>query len=288
MSETQEQDTPQEVANEVVTPAPETTPDAPAVAPAEEKQQERLVESALEAKHSDALPLSPIETSAPVNAESENKNTNKHQGRRGLRRGNSGRGNRGGKNAAQGVGIVENPQDVKETLSGKFVDGYQKDKEFRPRREKAKPEVAAKSNDAVSAEPQAKGWCPPEAQEASRRRHPQSNTNANRGKLIIEPAPIPVQEKDPSIWQKFKAKILAIFGLDKKKKKHDKKRHGGKYRNKHGKKFQGKGGEFRKGDRNGKQEFRGGNRRNRHNRGPRPGNSGARPHQNSGGNTPAA
>lgn len=282
MSEIQNQDDaprPEPAENVVIPPAPETAGAPEISAPAEEKH-ERLVESELEASLCDVLPLSPIEASAPA-AETDGENANgKKHGRRGLRRGNSGRGSRDGKNPAQSVGIVENPGEATETLSGKFVDGYDKDKEFRrarERREKA-AEIAARGN----AEPSAQGWCLTESGDRPSRRHPQSNTNSNRTKLIIEPAPIPEQEKDPSFWQKFKAKILSIFGLDKKKKK-DKHRRGGKYRNRHGKKFRdGKnGGEFRKdGNRGGGNGgFRGGNRRNRHNRGPRPGNSGARPQQ---------
>ena len=288
MSEEQNQDAPLSEEKAVISPAPETpvspeiAPEAPApaeAAPAEEKQ-ERLVESSLEASHSEVLPLSPIAASASETAVPAEKGNEKKNARRGLRRGNSGRGNRNGKNAAQSVGVVENPNEVKETLSGKFVDGYEKDKEFRRARERRE-----KAESAQSEAPAAHGWELKDANtEAARRRHPQSNTNANRAKLIIEPAPIPEQEKDPSFWQKFKAKVLAIFGLDKKKKKHDKKRRGGKYRNKQGKKFHGKGGQD---DRNGKRDFRGGNRRGRHNRGPRSGNSGARP-QNGGNNTPAA
>lgn len=271
MSETQNQDAPLPEEKAVIPPATEA-PAAPEPAPAEEKQ-ERLVESALESSHSEVLPLSPIEASASESAPVEKGGEKKH-GRRGLRRGNAGRGKRDGKNAAQSVGVVENPSEVKETLSGKFVDGYEKDKEFRRARER---QDAVKNAET----PAAQGWELKEPSESGRRRHPQSNTNSNRAKLIIEPAPIPEQEKDPSFWQKFKTKILSIFGLNKKKKKNDKKRHGGKYRNKHGKKFHGKG------DRNGNRDFRGGNRRGRHNRGPRPGNSGARP-QNGGNNTPAA
>ena len=283
MSETQNQDAPQTepAENAVPTPAPENAGAPEVSAPAEEKH-ERLVESKLEASLSDVLPLSPIETAAPEAGRGEDAGRRKH-GRRGLRRGNSGRGSREGKNPSQSVGVVENPGEATETLSGKFVDGYDKDKEFRKareRREKA-AEIAARAD----AAPAAQGWCLTESSKTPPRRHPQSNTNANRAKLIIEPAPIPEQEKDPSFWQKFKAKILSIFGLDKKKKK-DKNRRGGRNRNRHGKKFRdgnrNGGGEFRKdGNRNG--EFRGGNRRNRHNRGPRPGNSGARP-QNNGGN----
>ncbi len=279
MSETQNQDAPQQESaeNSVIPPAPENAGAPEVSAPAEEKH-ERLVESELEASLSAVLPLSPIEASSPAASDGENANVKKH-GRRGLRRGNSGRGSRDGKNPAQSVGIVENPGEATETLSGKFVDGYDKDKDFRrarERREKA-AEIAARAD----ATPAAQGWCLTESGESAPRRHPQSNTNSNHTKLIIEPAPIPEQEKDPSFWQKFKAKILSIFGLDKKKKK-DKNRRGGKYRNRHGKKFRDgkKGGDFRKdGNHGGNGGFRGGNRRNRHNRGPRPGNSGARPQQ---------
>ncbi len=277
MTEEQKQDAPQSAESAVIPPAPEMSV-APESAPAEEQKQERLVESSLEAAHSDALPLSPIDAPVEESAVAPEKSTEQKQGRRGLRRGNSGRGRRDGKKAAQSVGIVENPGEVKETLSGKFVDGYEKDKEFRRTRERREKTEAAVREDV----PAAQGWCLKDAPEGARRRHPQSNTNSNRAKLIIEPAPIPEQEKDPSFWQKFKAKILSIFGLNKKKKKHDKKRRGGKYRNKHGKNFQGG-----KNERNGNRDFRGGNRRGRHHRGPRPGNSGARP-QNGGNNTPAA
>lgn len=280
MTEEQKQDAPQAADPVVIPPAAEVpAASAPESAPAEEQKQERLVDSSLEASHSEALPLSPISASAEESASVAGKNSDKKHGRRGLRRGNSGRGRRDGNAAAaQSVGIVENPGEVKETLSGKFVDGYEKDKE--PRRARERREKT--ENPSKEESPSAQGWCLKETPEAVRRRHPQSNTNSNRAKLIIEPAPIPEQEKDPSFWQKFKAKILSIFGLNKKKKKHDKKRRGGKFRNKHGKNFQGG-----KNDHSGKRDFRGGNRRGRHHRGPRSGNSGARP-QVGGNNSSAA
>lgn len=288
MSETQNQDAPQPEPAEpagAVSPAPEAAP-APAAAPAEEKH-ERLAESDLEASLSDVLPLSPIENGAPETASGENAAERKH-GRRGLRRGNAGRRGNGKNAAAHSVGIVENPGDAKESLSGKFVDGYDKDKEFRRARERR--EKAAEAAARAEAAPQAQGWELREepVPEALRRRHPQSNAGGNRTKLIIEPAPIPEQEKDPSVWQKFKAKILAIFGLNKKKKK--KNRRGGKNRSRKGKKFNGQGDGARKENRDGNagREFRGGNRRSRRGRGPRPGNSGARPHNGGNGNPPAA
>lgn len=280
MTEEQKQDAPRTADMVVIPPATETPAAlASESAPAEEQKQERLVESALEASHSEVLPLSPISAPAEESLPVGGKNSDKKHGRRGLRRGNSGRGHRDGNaNTTQAVGIVENPGDVKETLSGKFVDGYEKDKEPRRARERREKTEIPPKGESQSAQ----GWCLKEASEVVRRRHPQSNTNANRAKLIIAPAPIPEQEKDPSFWQKFKAKILSVFGLNKKKKKHDKKRRGGKFRNKHGKNFQGG-----KNDHGGKRDFRGGNRRGRHHRGPRSGNSGARP-QGGGNSSPTA
>lgn len=306
-------------------PAAEAAPEAPAASvpaeaaqevPAEEKHEQRLAESALEAAHSNVLPLTPIETAAPETAAKQN-GDRKH-GHRGLRRGNAGRGNHHDANAAaHSVGIVENPKDAKESLSGKFVDGYEKDKEFRRAREKreaaaasaheksAAPAGTAAAN--VPESPAAPGWCltePAPANSAAgatdplRRRNLQASAGASRGKLYIEPAPIPEQEKDPSLWQRFKAKLLSLFGLNKKKNKDGKKRRRGNKNGNggNGKSFPpkngaGKGGEFRKGDRgNDKRgEFRGGNRRGRRGRGRRGGNSGARPQsQNGGGSAPAA
>ena len=280
MTEEQKQDAPQTADPVVIPPAAEASAAlAPESAPAEEQKQERLVESSLEASHSEALPLSPVVAGTEEVAPATGKNTDNKYARRGLRRGNSGRGRRDGNaNMAQSVGVVENPGEVRETLSGKFVDGYEKEKAPRRARERREKTEISPKGDSQGAQ----GWCLKEASESVRRRHPQSNTNSNRAKLRIEPAPIPEQEKDPSFWQKFKAKILSIFGLDKKKKKHDKKRRGGKFRNKHGKNFQGG-----KNDHGGKRDFRGGNRRGRHHRGPRPGKSGARP-QGGGSSSPTA
>lgn len=281
MPDIQNQDAaPQPAENDRVETTPQITEKEETAAPVKGEKQERLVESSLEASLSNVLPLSPIETEKKPAAE---QNSNKGNQHRGLRRGNNGRnGKRGNENAnRQSLGVVENPSDAKESLSGKFVDGYEKDSDFRRARERR--EVAAS---VAEKKPAAQGWCLTDSDDPHCR-HPQSNTNTPRAKLIIEPVPIPEQEKDPSVWQKFKAKILSIFGLDKKKKR-NKNRKGGKFRkNKNGKKFYGKGGDFRRNDENnGNREFRG-NRRRRHRRGRGNNNSGARP-QNNGGNKPSA
>lgn len=286
MSDTQTQgDAPQTAENLAANDAAQT-PTAPA-APAEEQQKpERLVDSSLEASHSDVLPLSPIESETkPVNG---NEKSAEKQQRHGLRRGNAGRSGNRDVNKSSGPGIVENPGDVKETLSGKFVNGYDKDKEFRRAREQRRDAAIAREDAAAA---HAQGWCLTGSDDPHCR-HPQSNSNAGRGnKLIIEPAPIPEQEKDPSVWQKFKAKILAIFGLGKKR-KNDKNRRNGKFRHdKNGKKFYGDKNGFRRDGKNngGNRDFRGGKRHGRNRNRGRHNNSGARPQQNGGGNnTPAA
>jgi len=283
MTEIQNQDdAPQAAENAAVDSTPQVPSTQEPAPVAEEKKQERLVESSLESSLSNVLPLSPIETEKKPAAE---QNPRKGNGRHGLRRGNAGRnGNRDGKNAqGSNLGVVENPSEAKETLSGKFVDGYEKDADFRRARERRE-----NAQNAEKSKPAAQGWCLTGSDDPHCR-HPQSNTNSARGKLIIEPVPIPDQEKDPSVWQKLKAKILSIFGLDKKK-KHDKKRKGGKFRHgKNGKKFYDKGGDFRRNDGNGgNRDFRGnGNRRRRQRRGRGNNNSGTRP-QNNGGNKPSA
>lgn len=288
---------------EVAAPAPEVQQEEKS----EANNEQRLVNSALEASLSEVLPLSPIETAGKEPATAR-ENAEKKHGRHGLRRGNVGRNNRrGGKAAEPSVGIVENPKEATESLSGKFVDGYDKDKEFRHAREKREAAVAARVEGAA---PAAKGWCltepalahsAPGATDATRdmatrRRYPQSNSGAaNRPKLIIEPSPIPEQEKDPSLWQRLKAKLLALFGL-KKKENSEKRRRGGNAggnnRNGGGKSFPPRNGNFRnKGDRGNEKrgEFRGGNsRRRRGGRGRRGGNSGARPAAQNGGGASAA
>ncbi len=318
MPEIQNQDAPQNVAeNDVESPAVASVPTevsaqpqpvsqeetksegATSVAPetpsaTESKHHERLVESSLEASHSEVLPLSPIETGAPASAETATtkgadvRGGEKNKRHGGLRRGNAGWRHSRDNRTGQSVGIVENAQDAKETLSGKFVDGYDKEKEFRRARElrenQGKPAEATAD---PLASPRAQGWALTEKSLDPSRRHPQSNAKSSRGKLIIEPVPIPEQEKDPSFWQKFKAKILSIFGLKKKADKKGKnRRRGGKYRNKHGYKYFNNKDDASRG--NGfKKDFRGGNRKNRRERGARGGNSGARP-QNNAGTPPSA
>lgn len=240
---------------------PEVSTPAPVVQEAEmpqipeektEKPHVGLAESALEASHSTVLPLSPIGGDAEKNV--GNKSEKKSGGRHGLRRGASGKK---GKNngASASVGLIENPNQFTETLSGTGP----KPREHRRERSEEQPSnapEAAKSETADVAEKieearQGGEWRIREKREKNFR-HPQSNAGVARPKLIIEPAPIPVQEEEPSFWQKLKARIFAFFKISKKKKKHNRgKKHGGKFR---GDRPQGKK-DFRNHGRDGKKNF---------------------------------
>ena len=163
-----------------------------------------LAEASLESSLSDVLPLSPIAGSEPAANEAKREKKNE---RRGLRRGNSGNGkSKAGNSASGNVGVVENPAEFKETLSG---TGPKPRREREPRRENGKPfDVAAAAAATVSPEKTApavevkpgSGWSIEEKKERNYRRN-QPNAGANnRPKLFIEPAPIPEQEAEPSFW----------------------------------------------------------------------------------------
>lgn len=209
-----------------------------------EKPQGVLAESDLESSHSDVLPLSQIGSVADQST--TGKSEKKSGGRHGLRRGASGQKNKSG-NASASVGLIEKPEQFKETLSG---TGLKPRESRRPRSENT---TSAVENVAEKIEGVRQGgeWRVREKREKNFR-HIQSNTGAQHPKLIIEPAPIPVQEEEPSFWQKLKARIFAFFKINKKKKKNKQgKKHGGKFRGdrSHGKK------EFRHRPHDGKKNF---------------------------------
>ena len=227
------------------------------------KPHTSLAESALESSLSDVLPLSPI------GGEPEKNNAGnpekKNGGRHGLRRG---AGAKKGKNAGAGVsvGVIESPEQFTETLSGTGPKPRERrrERESRPQ-EAASENTPAAENVAEKIEEirQGAGWRIREKREKNFH-HVQSNAGNPRPKLIIEPAPIPVQEEEPSFWQKLKARILAFFKIGKKKKKHQRgKKRGGKFRGDrpHGKKdFHGqRSGGKKNFNRNRNSGFRGGN-----------------------------
>lgn len=196
------------------------------------KPHTTLAESALESSLSDVLPLSPIggkpEKTTSGNAEKKN------GGRHGLRRGASAKK---GKPAGAGasVGVIENPEQFTETLSGSGPKPRERRRDREARPQENVPAIAsenAPANENVAEKieeiRQGAGWRIREKREKNFH-HVQANAGTPRPKLIIEPAPIPVQEEEPSFWQKLKARILAFFKIGKKKHQRGKKR-GGKFR----------------------------------------------------------
>lgn len=258
------------VSPEVSTPAPVVPEAETPQIPEEkaEKPQTGLAESALESSHSDVLPLSPIGGDTEKN--NAEKSEKKSGGRRGLRRGANGKkGKQNGPSAS--VGLIENPTQFTETLSGpgpKPRENRRERPENAPAENADSAKPAAELAEKIEEVRQGGEWRVREKREKNFR-HPQSNAGTARPKLIIEPAPIPVQEEEPSFWQKLKARIFAFFKINKKKKKHNRgKKRNGKFRGDrpHGKK------EFHNHGRDGKKNFnrhrnsgyRGNNGHNRH------------------------
>lgn len=194
------------------------------------KPQASLAEAALESSLSDVLPLSPIggESEKNTSGKPEKKN-----GRHGLRRGASAKKGKTGASGAS-VGVIENPEQFTETLSGTGP----KPRDRRDTRPQENTVAEANVENASAGEAveekieeirQGAGWRIREKREKHFR--VQANAGTPRPKLIIEPAPIPVQEDEPSFWQKLKNRILAFFKIGKKKKKNQRgKKRNGKFR----------------------------------------------------------
>lgn len=225
------------------------SPDVPTSVPATEnvaeqapetpapKPQASLAESALESSLSDVLPLSPIggEPEKNTSGKPEKKN-----GRHGLRRGASAKKGKSGA-AGASVGVIENPEQFTETLSGTGPKPRERRRDsFLQENVEAKIEKTPAGEgveEKIEEIRQGAGWRIREKRE--KHFHVQANAGTPRPKLIIEPAPIPVQEEEPSFWQKLKTRILAFFKIGKKKKKHQRgKKRSGKFRGDrlHGKK----------------------------------------------------
>lgn len=196
------------------------------------KPHTSLAESALESSLSDVLPLSPVGGESEKNT--PGKSEKKNGGRHGLRRGASAKKGKSGL-AGSSVGVIEKPEEFKETLSGTGTKPREPRREFRPQEgvpaEKPSADGSVEENVAEKMEEirQGAGWRIREKREKNFH-HFQANAGAQRPKLIIEPAPIPVQEEEPSFWQKLKNRILAFFKIGKKKKKAHGKKRGGKFR----------------------------------------------------------
>ncbi len=267
----------------------------------------RLSESQFESEHAELPPLSSIpaagaaieNTAETADAPAESRT----QARRGIGRSN---GSRNGKNQPQSsCGVVENPGEITENLSGKFAGGYGDRPENRERRRDRETPAATTE----TAETGPNEFVPPvsqgsfkaemnpererQAREEKRRdRQPFGKTDSAgnrerreqgrdwtptqrndgkpgernpRQKLLIEPAKMPVQPSE-SLFEKIKKFFGNLFGMtgktkaktgDKKFGERDDKRGErgrGQYRDQRGH-GRGRGGEFRHGNRGGKQNF---------------------------------
>lgn len=261
--------------------APADSPESPAAGlneaanvPQEKPHHVGLAESALESSLSDVLPLSPI------GGEPEKSNDGKSENKFGRnRRNRNASAKKNGASAA--VGVIDDPAQFTETLSGNGPKPRERRRDRQERREKAPTEAASAEQPAAPASEevlppnaavaekieetrQGGSWRVQEKREKNFR-HFQAKSGAQCPKLIIEPAPIPVQEEEPSFWSKLKARILSIFGVGKKKKKnrHGRRRGGKRHGNRSfdKKDFHGNGQNGRKNfGRNRNSGFRGGNR----------------------------
>lgn len=157
--------------NREATPAPQgeaiaasPIPSDAAAKPAPAAPAPRISESSFEAAHADLPPLSTLGGDTPAVA-SESATTAGNGPRRGRGRdrgASAGKFGASGQPAKVAFGVVENPADLTENLSGKHVAGYgdQPPREERPRREERRPRetapAAAEVNPAEAAA--AAGW----------------------------------------------------------------------------------------------------------------------------------
>ncbi len=234
--------------------APADSPESPAAGlneaanvPQEKPHHVGLAESALESSLSDVLPLSPI------GGEPEKSNDGKSENKFGRnRRNRNASAKKNGASASAAVGVIDDPAQFTETLSGSGPKPRERRRDRQERREKAPSEAAPAEQPAAAApSPSSEEVLPPNAAVAEKIeetrqggswrvqekreknfRHFQAKSGPQCPKLIIEPAPIPVQEEEPSFWSKLKARILSIFGVGKKKQKKNRhgRRRGGKRR----------------------------------------------------------
>ncbi|MCD8283761.1 MAG: hypothetical protein LUD52_03460 [Opitutae bacterium] len=213
------------------------------------KPHATLAESELESSLSSVLPLSPIGGESEPAKENAAKKVGEHH--HGLRRGNGGGKPQKNAGAAASVGLVENPAEFKETLSGsgpkpreqreRYRGNFQRrpQENARPAQADSPAPAAANPDDAASEEIREKienarsggSWRIRETPEKNFHRQ-QSAPRNPRPKLVIEPAPFPEQNAEPTLLERLKNRIREIFKIVKKKiKKKDRKR-GGKFRGK--------------------------------------------------------
>jgi hypothetical protein len=190
--------------NRESTPAPQgeaiaasQIPSDTAAKPAPAAPAPRISESSFEAAHADLPPLSTLggNSDAAIVA-SESSTTAGNGARRGRGRGLAPAGKFGaaGQPAKVAFGVVENPADLTENLSGKHVAGYgdqqPQQREERPRREERKPREAAPATAEVNPEAaaEAAGWKEtPASAEAAPAAEPAEVTSETGPKEFVPP-----------------------------------------------------------------------------------------------------
>ena len=227
-------------ANEVRTPAPS------------------LNEAKLESAHADLPPLSVIGASSEPAAKPGTITTPKQFGRRGTPRG-AAPSAANGQAARPAIGVVEDPSQLTESLSGDRAQSGATAREDRPRRERREPR-----------EPRPEGL----AEEGRQPGIPQGDRprREERPRIQIEPVVIPVQAPI-GFWASLKRKLATLFGIPDKAvfvpasrpyaprgERSDRGHRGGRGR-----------GDFRGGHRGGRDGSRGGRGEFRGDRGPRNG-----------------
>jgi len=259
-------------ANEVRTPAP------------------RLNEAKLESAHADLPPLSVIGASSEPAAKPGTITTPKQFGRRGTPRG-AAPSAANGQAARPAIGVVEDPSQLTESLSGDRAQSGATAREDRPRRERREPreprpeglaeegrQPGIPQGDRPRREPRADGERGPRREpreprpEGERPRREDRPRREERPRIQIEPVVIPVQAPI-GFWASLKRKLATLFGIPDKAvfvpasrpyaprgERSDRGHRGGRGR-----------GDFRGGHRGGRDGSRGGRGEFRGDRGPRNG-----------------
>lgn len=247
-----------------------------------------LNEAKLESAHADLPPLSVIGASSEPAAKPGTITTPKQFGRRGTPRGVAPSA-ANGQPARPAIGVVEDPSQLTESLSGDRAQSAAPTREDRPRRERREPREPRQGGlaeegrqsgnppgDRPRREPRAEGERGPRREFREPRPEGDRPRREERPRIQIEPVVIPVQAPI-GFWASLKRKLATLFGIPDKAvfvpasrpyaphgeargERSDRGHRGGRGR-----------GEFRGGHRGGRDGSRGGRGEFRGGRGPRNG-----------------
>lgn len=200
---------------------PASTPPAADVNASEVRNTPRISEAKLESAHAELPPLSVIGATAEPTAKPGTIAPPKQFGRRGTPRGVAptapGQVNR------PTMGVVENPAEVQESISGDLAKKPAAARE--PRREPSAPVSHAAPAGAPHAgpapergprrEPRHDGQRPPRGPRPEQGRSHEQPRREERPRLQIDPVVIPVQQPI-GFWASLKRKLATLFGIPEK------------------------------------------------------------------------